>query len=79
MESGGDIPQESQILVGAAVVGPRGLLWGLLELVGREVRRVRDGAQSGDEGGVDQPDGLPVYAVEEGVFLDVLHAQASVG
>lgn len=74
----GDIPEEREVLVRTAVVGIGGLLGSLVELVCREVRRVRDRAQIRHEGGVDVANSVPVDTVEKRVAFDLVNAQPPV-
>ena len=73
------VPQEGEILARTSGVGTNGLVWHLLELVCGEIRSVCDGPKTGDERRLDVADGGPVDAVEEGVVLDLIDGETTVG
>lgn len=75
LDKEGDAPEEGEVLVRTAVVGIGGLLGSLVELVCREVRRVRDRAQIRHEGRVDVADSVPVDAVEKRVAFNLVNTQ----
>lgn len=72
------IPEEREVLARAGSVSTDGFVRYLLELVRREVGRVRDRAKAGNERSVDVSDARPVDSVEERMVLDLLDAQTVV-
>lgn len=74
-----DVPEECEVLVRARGICAHRFVWYLLELVRGEIGRVCDGAEAGDEGGVDVPDTCPIDPVEKRVMLNLINGQTVVG
>ena len=74
----GNVPQESQLLVGFSGISTDRFVRNLVQLVRREIRRIRDRPQPRDERCLDIPDRRPIHPIEERMFLELLHAQTAV-
>ena len=74
----GNVPQESQLLVGSSGISTRRLVRNLVQLVRREIRGIRDRPQPGNERCLYIPDRGPIHPIEERMFLDVFHAQTTI-
>lgn len=69
------VSKERQILACVVRLCIRWLFGHLLQFIGREVRRIGDGAQVRNEWCIDLSDSHPVNTVEEWVCFDLVYAE----
>ena len=69
------VSKERQILACVVRICIRRLVGHLLQLIGREVGRIGDGAQVRNEWCIDLSDSHPVNTVEEWVCFDLVHVK----